>query len=218
MMGSGALPFAQRRAVYPGPRIMFLGDSITHGNGSDATGGYRGPLCQLMPGLRPIGTSILNPIDAIVGPGYDQQEGHPGFTSINITAGIASYIATVGAPDVVLYHIGANDDFGFFPTQVADNMAATFAILQAANPNVLMLMGCPQVPPYTTDNTRYPYWLSGIPTLAARIASIPGIIQCPVGAKFVDADLSDGIHPVYSGYVKMAAAWALNLCALGLSL
>jgi lysophospholipase L1-like esterase len=219
MMGSGALPSARRFAVYPGPRVMFLGDSITFGSASTATGGYRGLLCQLMPGLRPIGTQTTPLISPYLGvTGYDQHEGHGGQDSIFITANIASYIALVGAPDVVLYCIGMNDFFGENPGQVPSNMNATFAILQAANPKVQMLMACPQTPPVSTDNTRYPYWLSGQAPLAAAIAATPGIIQCPVGAQFTDADIADGIHPNLSGYTKMAAAWSSTLCGLNIGL
>ena len=191
---------------------MFLGDSITFGVGNGLDGGYAGTLCRDTRLIRPIGT-ILHTMDPSTGPGYDHCEGHSGFTSIDITNGIASYIAAVGAPDIVLYNIGANDGFGTTPNQVPDNMALTFATLKAANPNVVMLMACPQCPP-RSDNPFYGAWVTGAPVLAARIATIPGIVACPVGVGITDADMFDGLHPGPTGYAKMAAAWAATLRSL----
>jgi lysophospholipase L1-like esterase len=213
-MGSGALPFAQRRAVIPGPRVMCLGDSITLGTGSDSTGGYRGFLWQTMPGFRPIGTSTQDSLVAMLGTtAYDQHDGFGGQNISVIASSLPGYLAAVGAPDVVLFNTGAND--GWDITVLGPNMATIYGLFQAANPKVMIIQGAPTINPSSTSG-EVAAWATNQPLVANKVSQLGGI--CCALPFLQDSDMFDSLHPVASGYTKIAAAWAKTLCSYGLSL
>lgn len=90
-------------------KVMPLGDSITEGY--TIPGGYRLKLWQdlentgLECGVDLVGTLHNNSVSGLDDPDH---EGHSGWTTGQILAGIDSYLAAT-TPDIVLMHLGTND-------------------------------------------------------------------------------------------------------------
>jgi lysophospholipase L1-like esterase len=195
---------------------MCLGDSITLGTASDATGGYRGFLWQLMPGFRPIGTSTQDSLLSMLGTtAYDQHEGFGGQNISIIASSLPGYLAAVGAPDVVLFNTGANDAWDY--TILAPKITIIHDLFVAANPNVKFIQSCPTINPGTGNPTWVSEWSTNQPLIGAFLATLSNTITCPMPF-LQDSELFDGLHPNVNGYIKMAAAWSKILCQLNIGL
>lgn len=204
--------------------IMCLGDSQVQGTGGgttgsaapvgammgiggDTTGGFREPLWRLLAeaGLIPNGnaqtfvggvatTSANFPLDLT-----HAHEGHPGFTTADINANIAAYVAANPAT-MFIYKIGANNMGSAGLNQSAAVAAAavqaSIAVVAAAAPGIPIL--------YAT-----PYFGSDISAKrAAFIALIPGIIATlrnqSIRVNWVDVSqcgpAADTLHQNFFGY------------------
>ena len=93
-------------------RIMPLGDSITDGSSFDSpdgTGGYRGPLYNLLTAagynVDYIGSQTINSSQLV----EQNHEGHSGWRIDQLDSNMAGWLGNLADPDVVLMHIGTND-------------------------------------------------------------------------------------------------------------
>jgi lysophospholipase L1-like esterase len=102
-------------------KIMPLGDSITLGDKSTSTNGYRLTVANLF-------SSAGLPFDLVGSlkngtiPDNDH-EGHGGWTSGQILDAVNGFLANAN-PNVVFLHIGTNDLANTTPDQVATNIEA----------------------------------------------------------------------------------------------
>jgi lysophospholipase L1-like esterase len=188
---------------------MCLGDSITLGNGYDAGGGYRGYLFGSMPLLHPIGTTNQDSLYGVLGTtGYDMHDGFGGQNISVIASSLPGYLALAGAPDIVLFNTGANDAWD--ATVLNPKIQIIYDLFVAANPNVFFVQACPTINPGTGNPTWVSEWSTNQPLVAAKLATLPRAIACPMPF-LPDADFLDGLHPVASGYLKMSNAWQVTL-------
>jgi lysophospholipase L1-like esterase len=136
-----------------------------------------------------------------------QNEGHPGYTIDQIAALTNASLATY-QPNVVLLMAGTNDMNQNYQVSTAPaRLGALIDQIVAAAPNATVLVG--SLPPAAGSGTEA--------NIVAFNAQIPSIVEARTDAgkrvQFVDmsslttADLSDGLHPNDSGYLKMANAW-----------
>jgi lysophospholipase L1-like esterase len=192
--------------VPPSPRVMFLGDSITYGVGSASGSGYRGFLLSHFPDFQPRGT-LTN------GPGDTPHEGHGGYASDRIAAGFPGWLAAVGPVDIVLLHCGTNDGDPP-PDGAAIAITSIYATLMASNPNAILFVASPYIKPRSNRLDLMTQWQDKTAPLAARIPSLPRAIAV-VMPDLAYGDYLDDLHPVDSGYQKMADAWDSALAAVG---
>jgi lysophospholipase L1-like esterase len=187
-------------------RLEPLGDSITYGSRSSTGNGYRGPLWNELTGAG----YPLNFVGSVhAGSMADSgNEGHPGLRIDQIASLTDSSLATY-KPNVITLMAGTNDLVQNFQESTAPaRLSALIDQITTDAPGATVLVANLIVG--TNANIA-----AGEP---AYNSAIPGIVQSKQTAGkhvvFVDmsavtsADLaSDGIHPVDSGYQKMADAW-----------
>src|ERR1700690_4447533 len=196
------------------PKILCLGDSITHGNGSDSTGGYRGPLfATLTSGFQSTGIYSANPLTTYLGRAeFNNHGGLPGQTTNGLLTTVPQMIAQVGPPDIVLCHIGTNDSY--LPVTILPNITTVYGYFLAVNPNVRFIIANPLINPSTSGPASLTDWAALTPLVASTIAPFTNAIACPMPF-LPDSDMFDNLHPVLSGYQKMKAAWVATLASLG---
>src|SRR4051794_14669158 len=186
-------------------RILPLGDSITSGiNGHDS---YRFPLGQSLTasgcgydfvgGLRGwydtgAGTSVPS---TTAGFTDQDHEGHSGFTTDQILAGVPGWVSALGF-DAVLLHAGHNDFWYTAAPQSAsvsrDHLGSIIDALRARNPNVIVLVA----KPIKAGNVA-----TGSPSVfysAARVDELAGLVDGLAASKttaaspVVSVDLNSG--------------------------
>jgi hypothetical protein len=189
-------------------RIMPLGDSITR------RVGYR-------PGLY---TDLVNAgydVDfvgsnndgcgTVAACGYDaDQEGHSGYDTSEIAASLPGWL-NLNPPEVVLLHIGTNEDPAFpypDPTKVGDILN----IIDGQSPAISVVLariinGVPYNPLITQFNDNV-YAMA-----QTRISNGDKIIWVDMehALNYVDDMESDGIHPNAAGFAKMVPVWFAGL-------
>ncbi|MGE0312172.1 MAG: Ig-like domain-containing protein [Lautropia sp.] len=238
---SGAASQASAKIVYGTPRIMPLGDSITHGvvSYSDATGdlpadpfkiAYRKRLQELLANggyaFDFVGSMSTGSSAGIADPDH---EGHSGFSSTDIDGNIAGWIAGA-APDIVLLHIGTNDhsaDVGGVDGILAK--VGAWAANPANRPVGLVLAKIidqrPDSPlfnavqPFNTNlaslhASRWADGVSGNPRLRVRLADMFSAIDRNADMTPISIDVT-GLHPTASGFDKMAQVWYDTLVGEG---
>jgi hypothetical protein len=188
-------------------KIMPLGDSITFGTPNPSYGGYRHLLGTLLTndgysfdfvGSQQSGDGVLP---------SPNNEGHPGWTILQIKNGIDSrgWLETY-QPDVILLHIGTNDLRPRIGGAAAapDNLSTLLDDILARLPQARVIVAeiIPFAPGPDQDHQAYN-------------ASIPGIVASKgPRVSIVDmqnvlhpSDYADRFHPKAGGYDKMARAW-----------
>ena len=209
-------------------KIMAVGDSITLGQGSERTGGYRMFLWQMLADagfyITPVGWNTSNPVmpyDVSYprrGSGHasyggwkiqdhlDQLAGRTGRPSGNPLGsdGIGAWITTYN-PDVLLVLLGTNNAAVDSSTVIQQVMSDFATAVYAAKPTVKVVWG---TMPYQQNNkTTYPvsgYWQTewakwtGKTIVKAEVADTLGIQS----DRFYDM-----IHPNINGYERIATAW-----------
>jgi lysophospholipase L1-like esterase len=187
-------------------RLEPLGDSITYGTQSSTGNGYRGPLWNDLTG-EGYRLSFVGSVQAGSMADSDN-EGHPGLRIDQIAALTNTSLATY-QPNVITLMAGTNDLVQDFQESTAPaRLRALIDQITADDPTATVLVASLIVGANANIAAGEP----------AFNAAIPGIIQAEQAAgkhvALVDmgavttADLAaDGIHPVDSGYLKMAAAW-----------
>lgn len=179
-------PAPEIAPVERGPRVVFLGDSLTAGFGLPQSEAFPARLAALMrdEGL-PI--QVLN-------------AGVSGDTS----AGGLRRIDWVlrGKPDIVVIELGANDGLrGLAPEQTAANLRAIIARARAAGARVL-LVGMKLPPNYGVEYTSRFEAIYPALALETGVALVPFLLEGVAGdAKL---NLNDGIHPTAEGQLRVA--------------
>ncbi|MDQ7807202.1 cellulose binding domain-containing protein [Amycolatopsis sp. A133] len=193
-------------------RIMPLGDSITAGPGC-----WRALLWDR---LQRSGYTNIDFVGSQPGGGcsvpFDgDHEGHGGYAATGIADQnqLPPWLAAA-RPDVVLMHLGTNDLWG--GTIGTDAILAAYSKLvdqmRASNPDMKILVaqiipmepsgcaGCPQR--VVALNNAIPGWA------AAKTSARSPITVVDQWTGFsAAADTSDGVHPIDSGFRKMADRW-----------
>ncbi|MFC0387120.1 SGNH/GDSL hydrolase family protein [Muricoccus vinaceus] len=141
------------------PKILFLGDSITHGRLDRQS--YRYPLWKLLAShgqpFEFVGSQTSNhdgspPFPDLNGQSFiNRHEGHYGWRADQILEALPSWLSSY-TPDIVILQIGSNDiGAGDSVVQIASEVSMIIARLRQANPSVSILLtnGTP-----TTGNRR----------------------------------------------------------------
>lgn len=193
-------------------RIMPLGDSITAGPGC-----WRAFLWNQ---LQTAGYTNIDFVGSTADGGgcnpgfaYDfDHEGHSGFAPTGIAANnqLPPWLSAA-RPDVVIMHLGTNDMWGGHIPLESKLSAITKLVgqMRAANANMKIVvaqiipMSPSSCPTCATDvvtfNNALPNWAAGLTTAQSPI------FLADVWTGFdVVADTYDAVHPVTSGFVKMA--------------
>jgi lysophospholipase L1-like esterase len=189
-------------------RVLPLGDSITYGVGSSTGSGYRdrlwAPAAAGGYGLDFVGSEQTGTMpDA-------QHEGHRGWTIADVADHADAWIEA-SRPDVILLHIGTNDEAKPERAPGAPERLSTLIDqIRLAAPDATLFV--------STIVT------SKDPEVAARIADfnalVPGIVASKHTSKvrLVDeyaavapSHLADSVHPGDTGYDEMASAWYLAI-------
>jgi len=193
-------------------RIMPLGDSITAGPGC-----WRALLWDR---LQRSGYTNIDFVGSQPGGGcsvpFDgDNEGHGGYAATGIADQnqLPAWLAAA-RPDVVLMHLGTNDLWG--GTIGTDAIIAAYSKLvdqmRASNPDMKIIVaqiipmepagciGCAQG--VVMLNNAIPGWAAGKTTARSPIT----VVDQWTGFSAA-ADTSDGVHPIDSGFRKMADRW-----------
>jgi lysophospholipase L1-like esterase len=219
---TAALAFtaAQTPASAQAPtRIMPLGDSITAGPGC-----WRALLWDRLQqtGFTNIDFVGTQPGGGCSVPHDGDHEGHGGFSATGIADQnqLPPWLDATD-PDIVLMHLGTNDMWGgFIPI---DTILAAYTKLvgqmRANNPSMTIVVaqiipmdpsGCPTCAPGVVElNNAIPGWAAGLTTAQSPIV----VVDQWTGFDTV-ADTNDGVHPIDSGFQKMADRWYPALAGL----
>jgi hypothetical protein len=206
-------------------KIMPFGDSITFGVGDEGNGGYRGPLFASIAGAGQKVTftgSLSNGPTTVANQSFPKRnEGHSGWGITEVTpysgsnAGIATVIpnpgfssGSGGVPDIILLHIGTNDQGSLSAMQMTSDLSTLLDKLITNAPNAYIVVA-QIIPLGYGDNS----------VIKAYNQSIPGLVQtrASAGKHITSVDMftgfaqnmlgSDDIHPNAAGYTFMAEHW-----------
>ena len=207
-------------------KIMPFGDSITFGVGDESNGGYRGPLFAsiVAAGQKVTFTgSLSNGPSTVLGEAFPKKnEGHSGWGISQVTpysnnnAGIATVIpnpgfssGSGGVPDIILLHIGTNDQGSFSASQMTSDLSGLLDKLITNAPNAYLVVA--QI---------IPLGYGANTVIKTYNESIPGLVKsrADAGKHIAIVDMftdytpgsmlgSDSIHPNAAGYKFMADRW-----------
>jgi lysophospholipase L1-like esterase len=185
-------------------KVMPMGDSITWGQGSSTTSGYRGPLWLRLrneAGYAPDFVGSLN--EGTIGD--PDNEGHRGWEIAQLQAEATDWINTY-QPDVVLLHVGTNDVYRNHNAATApERLGALIDQILQARPGIYVLVA--KIISSTNADAQ--------PRINAYNARIPEIVAARGDhVRLVDfanlltsADFVDELHPNDAGYAKMSDRW-----------
>lgn len=210
-------------------KVMFVGDSITFGTGNQITGGWRLPLLNQMYNkgwsFIPVGFSDQPPTKAESGDPYagSRHSSYPGWRMDDVLSVTQNNLGsaqgggttindwmTTYQPDVVTILLGRNDfAYGESLSQMYAEMQQVLDVIYNICPTAHVFIGTVLYQqtypgdPYVTDFNNFI-----VAEAARRKAAGKSIFVVATAQAVTQAgDYSDSIHPNYSGYVKMAAAW-----------
>ena len=200
-------------------RIMPLGDSITAGPGC-----WR---AMLWDQLQRAGYTNLDFVGSQQGggcsvPSFDMDhEGHSGFAATGIADQnqLPPWLSSA-RPDIVLMHLGTNDLWGdtISTSQVLTAYSKLVDQMRASNPNMKIIVA--QILPMAPSNCNgcgqrvmslnqaIPGWAAGKTTSQSPIT----VVDQWTGFNTA-TDTFDGVHPIDSGFQKMANKWYPALAA-----
>jgi PKD repeat protein len=193
--------------------ILPLGDSITHG--SDAYPSYRPLLYQ---DLRALGYDVdfVGSLDTpALRAGLDpDNEGHSGYTTAMVLAGLPGWLGMYPSPEVALVHLGTNDAIQSVSRDrtIAD-LRGIVKALRARNPSTTILVA--QIIPTSVAsiNTRIEALnreIAGLESLSTPQSPIV-IVDQYSGYNGQTDNQAGGVHPLSSGERKMASRWKASL-------
>lgn len=196
-------------AAEPKPvRIMPLGDSITQGNTQQDS--YRRPLWHLLReagySVNFIGSEAGNFTGQAPNPDFDMEnEGHYGWKITDVLPKLDGWLQA-HVPDVVLLHLGTNDNGHSKPDEILANLEQVIVKIRAANPKATVVLA--QVMTAWGDlvevNRRIPELAKKLSTKDSPVIVVDQSAGFDVRAGF---DTVDGCHPNASGEAKMAKCW-----------
>ena len=207
-------------------KILPFGDSITFGVNDEGNAGYRGPLFAdvVAAGQKITFTGSLSDGPTTVsGQSFPKNnEGHSGWgiSEVNPNSGGNAGIITVipspafasgsgGLPNIILLHIGTNDQGSFSATQMISDLGGLIDKVVADAPDALLVVA--QIIPlgYGTNSVikAYNQALPGL--LQPRVAAGKHIVLVDMYTGFTTSTMlgSDNIHPNSTGYKFMADHW-----------
>jgi lysophospholipase L1-like esterase len=114
-------------------KLMPLGDSITQGDKSTNTNGYRSTLYNSC-ATAGIPVDFVGSLQDGNFPDKDH-EGHGGWTSAQILDSIGNFLSTQN-PQIVFLHIGTNDVATVDPSEIASNIESTVDLIRTFNPAI----------------------------------------------------------------------------------
>jgi lysophospholipase L1-like esterase len=193
-------------------RIMPLGDSITA-----APGCWRAYLWNRLQNAGHTNIDFVGSTSdgGSCNPGFPYDFDHEGHSGFSIT-GIADQNQlppwlTAARPDVIVMHLGTNDMWGgHIPLQnKITALTKLVGQMRTNNPSMKIVVariipmspsGCPTcAPDVVAFNNALPAWAAGLTTAQSPI------VLADVWTGFdLAVDTFDGVHPVTSGFVKMA--------------
>lgn len=202
-----SLAAAERELPLPDLRIMPLGDSITKGNGSPDTTGYREKLRQQLLTAQQGTNATVDMIGSLTdGDMRDaNHEGHSGKFLADIRESIE--LSLPAKPNVVLIHAGTNNmDKGKDLDKADGIMESIIDRALDGSPGVTVLVA----PVIWADNAPMQVNTDAFnKKLGAIIERKQGdglrVLSVPID--ITGADLSDMKHPNERGYRKMATGW-----------
>ena len=205
-----ALGFASHAVAQTPARIMPLGDSITA-----APGCWR---AYLWTQLQTAGFTNIDFVGTSTdrsGCGFafdEEHEGHSGFSITGIAdQNLLPNWLTAANPSIVIVHLGTNDMWGHFIALQTKLTASTKLIgqMRTHNPGMKIIVAqiIPMDPTSCTTcnadviefNNALPAWAAGLTTAQSPITLVNQFTGFDVGA-----DTFDRVHPVDSGFRKMA--------------
>jgi acyl-CoA thioesterase I len=206
-----AAPAVDVAAPRPPLRIMPLGASSTVGAGSLDTGGYRGPLQDLLARDR-IAVDFVGSLQggSPAVPDRDH-EGHGGWSMAQMQPLVAGWVRRQ-RPDVVLLHVGTNDLLqGVSAAVTAQRLATLLDSIHEAWGSAHVVVAGVWAPLADRAAARAQY---------ARLAAGVVLEQRALGrsATFVDTsallgpgDFTDALHADLRGYRKIAGMWEAEI-------
>lgn len=218
-------PAVSRAQEATPPRILIVGDSITHGSSGDFTWRYR-----LDRHLDAVGADVdlvgperglhnlhgEGPSLDYVDPGFDQDHAARWGASASAPPWPVGRLVDTYRPDVLVVLLGLNDLvwLGLTPAELESVMRSWVAEAREAKPDVGFVLGRLT----GTNFAGVREYNDRLPALAASLDSPAS----PVVVSYSDTDFADGrdtwdpAHPNARGEVKIAAAMADALAELGI--
>ena len=201
---AGGLSAPAHAAVATRPiRIMPLGDSITYGEGSASTSGYRAPLWNGLVGQAGYAVDFVGSQQSGALPDRDN-EGHQGWRIDQIAAGVDGWLQTY-QPDVILLHIGTNDIAQNYQLDTApQRLGALIDQILADRPATTVLVA--QIVPAldATIQARINTFNAAVPGIVSARGTRVNLVEL---STLSNADFNDTLHPNDAGYAKMAVRW-----------
>ncbi|HEV2695228.1 MAG TPA: discoidin domain-containing protein [Verrucomicrobiae bacterium] len=200
-------PPSQTRPI----RIMPLGDSITWGYpNAPTTGGYRLPLYQLLTNESFSMDFVGTQVSTAPGLLYPNHEGHSGFRIDQIDDPyFLGWVNTVASPDIILLLIGTNDlGQNYDPTNAIVRLDGLISHITTDRPNakviVANLLARSDTNANNMINTLFNPFVPGV--VAQHVANGEPVYFWDLHSQLTVAD-TDGLHPLPSGYIKIANQW-----------
>jgi lysophospholipase L1-like esterase len=200
-------------------RIMPLGDSIT--SSVDGQASYRYWLWRRLVSAKLqvdfVGTQwgVGDGTSGAVYGNFDQDhEGHPGYATDEVLAGVADW-ASQTHPQAVMLCIGANDfERGYTAAHALANTLRIIGTLRAINPRIAVLWA--MLPPDPRLNAQIKAYNLGVLRYAPRISRLTSPVRIVnLSSGFYPArDTLDGVHPNYLGEQKIALRFYATLAPI----
>jgi lysophospholipase L1-like esterase len=188
-------------ATIPTCLIMPLGDSVTSGAGDEADGGYRGELFRI---LQKTGRPF-DFVGTMKGPPGSGHEGHPS-AHIRLLASYAEIWLPGFKPHVVLLMLGTNDLDQYIDTHIADYSKILEQVFTLLPQSLIVVAGV--IPSGADDSIAVEFNRQLLVMLKAKMAAGKHVVAVDMHSAVLLRDLGpDNVHPVHTGYVKMAGAW-----------
>jgi lysophospholipase L1-like esterase len=199
---------------------MPLGDSITYGEGIPGYGGYRNLLGALLESdgyIIDFVGSQQSAADVLPDP---DNEGHPGWTILDIKHGIDSkgWLETY-QPDIILLHIGSNDLIGTNDSPYGNSAYAPGDLSALLDDILVHLPGthiivAQIIPTRRGSDSNHLLFNKAIPDIVASKGSRVSMVD--MRNILSKSDFSNLYHPSPKGYDKMAHVWESAILALKL--
>jgi len=207
-------------------KILPFGDSITYGVGDEGNGGYRGPLFASIAAAAQKATftgSLSNGPSTVAGQPFPKNnEGHSGWgiSRVNPNSGGNVGITTViptpafssasgGVPNIILLHIGTNDQGSFTAAQMTSDLSGLVDKLTTNAPNALLVVA-QIIPLGYGNNSVINSYNQALPAIVQeRVATGKHIALVDMNTGFSASTMlgSDKVHPNTAGYTFMAGRW-----------
>jgi lysophospholipase L1-like esterase len=188
-------------ATIPTCLIMPLGDSVTLGAGDEADGGYRGELFRM---LQKTGRPF-DFVGTLKGPPGSGHEGHTN-AHIQLLASYAEIWLPAFKPHVVLLMLGTNDLDLYIEMHIAEYSKILDQIFTLVPQSLIAVASV--VPSGGDDSRAVEFNRQLLVMLKSKMAAGKHVVAVDMHSALLLRDLGpDSVHPLHSGYVKMAGAW-----------